>query len=236
MTEYEKLIQRLKEIKRSGYIKTHRTGDTGIGKTLEDLLGIEENNIPGPNVAMLELKSARKSSTSMLTLLTKAPLPRGTNRLLRERFGYPSSRFPTQRELHTTVSALKFNKLKGKRTFKLTVRQDGVLLVAASGGTVGYWDRETLRAAFTKKYPRTMLYVKAQTKGSGANEEFHFNEAWILGGFGFDSFADLLRAGKIHVDIRLGHYPNGKRHDHGTAFRVSPSNQELCFQQRERIM
>jgi len=31
-----------------GFIKTHRTGYTGIGKTLEDLLGIIENNISGP--------------------------------------------------------------------------------------------------------------------------------------------------------------------------------------------
>ncbi|MCK4829386.1 hypothetical protein KA005_77395, partial [bacterium] len=67
MITYLELIKRLHSIKEMGYIKTHRSGNTGIGKTLEDLLGITENNIPGPNAAMIELKSARKNAKSMLT-------------------------------------------------------------------------------------------------------------------------------------------------------------------------
>jgi len=60
-------------------VRTHRSGNTGIGKTLEDLLGIEENNIPGPDGAMIELKSSRKSATSMMSLFTKSPLPKSAN-------------------------------------------------------------------------------------------------------------------------------------------------------------
>ena len=33
--------------------KTHRKSDTGIGKTLEDLLGIKENNIASPNFRVI---------------------------------------------------------------------------------------------------------------------------------------------------------------------------------------
>jgi len=73
MITYPELIERLKAItiKEKGYIKTHRKGNTGIGKTLEDLLGITENNIPGPNTAMIELKSARKNVSSMLNIIHK---------------------------------------------------------------------------------------------------------------------------------------------------------------------
>ena len=53
MITYPELIEKLKEIKEMSYVKTHRAGTTGIGKTLEDLLGIKENNIPGPNAAMI---------------------------------------------------------------------------------------------------------------------------------------------------------------------------------------
>ncbi|HOV22326.1 MAG TPA: MvaI/BcnI family restriction endonuclease [bacterium] len=35
MKEYFLLIEKLQEIKEKGYIKTHRKGNTGIGKTLE---------------------------------------------------------------------------------------------------------------------------------------------------------------------------------------------------------
>jgi hypothetical protein len=46
----ETLIQRLREIKAMGWIISARQGNVGgIGNTLEDLLGIEENNLPIPN-------------------------------------------------------------------------------------------------------------------------------------------------------------------------------------------
>ena len=48
MKSYGQILKALKEAKKLGYTKTHRKGPTGIGKTIEDLLGIPENNIPGP--------------------------------------------------------------------------------------------------------------------------------------------------------------------------------------------
>jgi hypothetical protein len=75
MIGYNELIEKLKRIKEAGWIRTHRAGNTGVGKTLENLLGIRENNIPGPNAAMIELKAARKNASSMLTLFTKSPSP-----------------------------------------------------------------------------------------------------------------------------------------------------------------
>jgi len=38
------LKKELRRIKKLGFVPTHRTGDTGIGKTLEDLLNIKEGN------------------------------------------------------------------------------------------------------------------------------------------------------------------------------------------------
>ena len=46
----DELISRLNEIKNMGWVKNAREGNCGgIGNTLEDLLGIEENNLPIPN-------------------------------------------------------------------------------------------------------------------------------------------------------------------------------------------
>jgi len=127
MRGYNKLIQRLRAIKKMGYVKTHRAGNTGIGKTLEDLLGIKENNIPGPNAAMIELKSARKNATSMLTLFTKSPLPPGVNSILLERFVYESSN--GKKRLETTVNAKEFNTIKGKPRFKIEIEKDRINLI-----------------------------------------------------------------------------------------------------------
>lgn len=54
------LITKLKEISAIGFIPSARKGNHGgIGNTLEDLLGIEENNLPIPNAAEWELKAQR---------------------------------------------------------------------------------------------------------------------------------------------------------------------------------
>jgi hypothetical protein len=43
LRSYDRLLERLREISARGWIATMRTGDTGIGFTLETLLGIEAN-------------------------------------------------------------------------------------------------------------------------------------------------------------------------------------------------
>ena len=66
MKGFNVLVDRLNEISNQ-WIYSNRTHDTGIGKTLEDLLGIKENNFPWPNGEKVELKSIRKDSSSMIT-------------------------------------------------------------------------------------------------------------------------------------------------------------------------
>jgi len=235
MIGYLELIEKLKAIKEMGYVKTHRTGTTGVGKTLEDLLGIVENNVPGPNAEMIELKSARKNVGSMLTLFTKSPLPRKANSVLLQRYGYESARGNKRKELHTTVNATGYNQLKGIPGFKIEIHEDRIDLVDVQNEILGYWDKETLKTYFERKLPK-LLYVKAEAKGRGSDEEFWFNEAWLLSGFNFNNFLNLLREGTILVDIRIGQYPDGRPHDHGTGFRVFPDKLDLCFERRERIM
>ncbi len=235
MLTYDQVVLKLRQIKAMNFVKTHRIGNTGIGKTLEDLLGIDENNIAGPDAEMMELKSARKNASSMLTLFTKAPLPPKANSVLLRKFGYPSKKGNKKKELHTTVNAISYRNLKGKKGFKIKVKKNRVELVSAKSEILGYWDKETLKNSFEKKLPR-LMYVKAEARGRGLQEEFWFNEAWILKEFNFENFLKLLKNGIILVDIRIGQYPNGKPHDHGTGFRVLPDKLELCFSHRKQII
>lgn len=232
---FHESIKKLKSIKEMGYVKTHRTGNTGIGKTLEDLLGITENNVPGPNAAMIELKSARKNISSMLTLFTKSPLPPKANSTLLGSFGYSSTKKEGTKRLEITVNAMNYNQLKGRLGFKIDIQKDRINLIDINEEILGYWDKETLKASFERKLPK-LLYVKAETRGTGSNEEFWFSEAWLLSGFSFGNFLKLLREGTILVDIRIGQYPDGRSHDHGTGFRVFPDRLDLCFSHRERII
>ena len=73
----EDLIEALREIRARGFVPCARVGNHGgIGNTLEDLLGIEENNLPIPNAAEWELKTQRLKTASLTTLFHMEPSPR----------------------------------------------------------------------------------------------------------------------------------------------------------------
>lgn len=115
----------LRELSEKGWIQSNRSHNTGIGKTLEDHLGITENNIALPDFGVMELKSQRLNTLSMMTLFTKSP--EGiTNAEIRERFGYPDPEFPKIKILHQTISSGKINGMG----FQATVdEKQGKLLI-----------------------------------------------------------------------------------------------------------
>ncbi len=238
LRQFEDIVNDLRRIKKQGYHKTVRSGNTGVGATLESLLGIKENNIAGPNGDQTELKSKRKKSAGMLTLFTKSPSPRGVNRKLVEYYGKPSSEHHNQKILHTTVDAHDFNSLYEKPGFKISMLPDAIKLVHKipyANIPTPYWTKKSLEDRFTTKYPRRLLYVRADSRGTGTNEEFFFNEAYVLSGFSFKKFLNLLAARIIYVDIRIGTRDDGKIHDHGTGFRLDVNNLDQCFSTRHKI-
>ena len=231
-------IREYKKIKEMGWIKTHRSGPTGIGKTLEDLLGIEENNIDGPDFGEYELKSCRINSQSMLTMFTKTPQPPRSNTYLREKYGYSSNVYNNdEKVLHSTLTAARFVPIAdtGK---KLRIICDNEKISIASESEIEnvFWDKESLRKAFEKKYKNKFIYAKAKNRGTGATEEFNFIEAYEVSGFDYDAMIKLLEDGKIFVDLRIGQYPDGRTHDHGTGFRIRESDQHLLFKINKRIV
>lgn len=238
MEEYKDLLNRLKEISKIGYVRTHRAGNTGVGKTLEDLLGIKENNIPGPNGRFIELKSARKNSNTMLTLFTKSPEPAKINTKLLEIFGYDKG---MQKILHVTLKAQKYTPINGKPTMKIGIEEDKLTILLHPSiqprypDIKPYWSKDTLKKVFERKLPK-LLYVKADSKCKGKDEEFWYNEAWLLAGFDFTNFINAISEGWIVIDIRIGRYNNGRVHDHGTAFRIRQDKLESCFNVREKIL
>ena len=73
----EELIEKFKEIYAKGWILNKRGNNDGaVGNTLEDLLGIPENNLPIPNAAEWELKAQRAATSSLLTMFHMEPSPR----------------------------------------------------------------------------------------------------------------------------------------------------------------
>src|SRR3989338_9389968 len=224
------LKKKLKNIKALGFVKTHRKGDTGIGKTLEDLLGIKENNIPLPDIGEIaELKAYRRSASSMLTLFTLEPQPKGgdRDRILLDNFGYSKRENGRPKELHSTLSCKRYN----NQRLKLKVEKDKVRVVGKGKRLNIYWDMEDLRIKFEAKLP-ALVYVLADTKIINGDECFHFNEAYLLEYFDFEHFKRMIKKDAIVADFRMYYRPDGSVRNHGTGFRVKIRQLYNCFEQK----
>lgn len=239
MVTLDDFITRFIKVKSMGWIKTHRRGNTGIGKTLEDLLGIEENNIQGPDFGIYELKSTRKHSTSMLSIFTKSPEPPRSNELLRQKYGYSSSAYDNnEKVIHSTLNASSFTPIANTGdSLKVTSFRDRIYIESKINGIENiYWSQGELRKKFEQKLGKQLVYVMADSKGTGNNEKFWFNKAYLLSGFNWKSFVQLLEKGKIYIDIRIGQRVDGRIHDHGTGFRLQQRDFDLLFTQREKLV
>ena len=238
----QEFIDSYKIICNQGWIKTHRSGPTGIGKTLEDLLGIPENNYDQPDFGNYELKSARINSNSMLTLFTKTPKPRGASNTLRNTFGYyRSSHSNNEKILHATLSADKFVMIADTgNQLKVHCDPNKITIIDKDQNEFGYWSREDLQKAFEKKYKNKLVYARAHSRGAGEQEEFKFVEAYKLSGFDYNTFVSLIEQGRIYIDLRIGQYHNGDKkgqtHDHGTAFRIKEKDHPKLFRIKDRIV
>lgn len=229
-----KLKKELIRIQRLGFIKTHRVGDTGIGKTLEDLLGIKENNIPLHDInGVAELKAYRKNAKSMLTLFTLEPLPKGgdRDRMLLNNFGYSKRDNNRLKELHSTLLCKKYN----NQSLRLTLAKDKIRVQGKNKKLNIYWDIKSVEKKFNDKLP-ALVYVLAKTKEIKKKEFFHFNEAYLLSGFDFKLFKKMIRKDEIVVDFRMYYRPNGSIRNHGTGFRVKTNKLYDCFSSKIKLL
>ncbi|OGZ63347.1 MAG: hypothetical protein A3C58_02560 [Candidatus Staskawiczbacteria bacterium RIFCSPHIGHO2_02_FULL_34_10] len=225
------ITQSLKELSKKGWIKSNRSHNTGIGKTLEDHLNITENNIALPDFGVMELKSQRFDTLSMMTLFTKSP--EGiTNTEIRKRFGYPDKEFPKIKILHQTISGGKRNAM-GFQT-KIDEKK-GKLLILKKGELLGYYSLTFLKQKAIEKIGNGLILVRAQTKKIRRNEYFHYKDAYFLKEIDPTKFLAHSK-----YDIRLGVYHSGKNvgkpHDHGSAFRLTEKSLPLLFKIHKKIL
>lgn len=242
-----KMIARFREVKSMGYIPSHRTSDTGIGKTFEDCVGVAENNINAPDLFGFEIKAHRENSSSYVTLFTKKPsFPNDANSVLNAKFGTPYPNNPTLNSLHTSMFANKGNTYMGKYSFQLCVDQEAkkILIQVSdlqSGNildkSVGYTFEEIEETLKNKL--ENLFYVSAKRQKSGGTELFLFHKADVYMCPSIERFINLLQEGAIMYDIRIGSYKSGanygKAHDHGSGFRILPQSLGKLFTYHEEV-
>lgn len=232
--DLDTLKKELQRIKKLGFVLTHRVGDTGIGKTLEDLLHIKENNIPLHDIAgVAELKAYRRNAKSMLTLFTLEPFSKGGNRdrMLLDNFGYSKRANGRSKELHSTLSCKRYN----NQSLRLSVAIGKIRVQGKNRRLNIYWDMNLVQKKFSDKLP-ALVYVLADAKEIKGREHFYFNEAYLLIGFDFELFKKMVKKDQIVVDFRMYYRPDGSVRNHGTGFRIKIRKLYSCFRNKERLV
>jgi len=254
------LIEKLKEIKKMGWIKTQRPGNDGaVGNTLEDLLGIAENNLPIPNAAEWELKAQRKNTASLTTLFHLEPSPQAAqivSKILLPNYGWPHKEAGKkykngEKSFRSTTNAINYT----DRGFKIIIdrdfekvkfsfnpekidknKHDGWVSDLKENFLIReldpepYWGfKDLMYKAGTKL--KNAFYVLAENKYIEKDEYFYFSDVYILKEFSFDSFLKCLEEGCILID-----YDARTGHNHGTKFRIKQNIWPKLYKSVEKII
>lgn len=224
------LVERLTALKQRGYVESLRRGNTGIGYTLETLLGVQENNLMLPDLGDIEIKTHRRETNSLITLFT---FNRGAWRLPQvdviNTYGYVDTK--GRQALYCLVSGTPNN-----QGFFLRIEGNGITLHNVSRAFVAQWQGQVLIERFREKMP-ALAFIQADTRRNSSNkEEFWFNEAHLLTNPNVDNFLSLVETGHIVIDLRMHLRPNGAVRNHGTGFRIDERYLHLCFSDRELLI
>lgn len=247
------LISKFKEIAAMGWIRNARRGNQGgIGNTLEDILGIKENNLPIPNAAEWELKTQRLNSASLTTLFHIEPSPRALRfvpQVLLLKYGwahkeagkrYQKNEMSFRQTIH--------GQSRSDRGFMVAIdRKEQKVLISFSAKGVDprhenwlrsvekrvglgelkpkpYWGFNDLEHKAGTKLLNT-FFVQAETKKEHGAEYYKYSKVIVLQKFSFQKFLKALEEGKVFVDFdaRTGH-------NHGTKFRMPQDCLPLLYE------
>lgn len=224
------LLDKFEIIRQSGWYESRRKGNTGIGKTFEDLLEKVEDNRDEPDFYDIEIKTHDENTGSMLTLFTKSPTnPRGANTFLRENFGNYDEF--GNKILHQTVSSTqRTDSQLYDFDFQVSVdwntRRVYILVFDKLGNLVDdhvFWSFEDLHVQLEKKLKKIAIVIGNKKEESG-KVYYKYNNIQLVTGLNIDRLILAIENGDIKIDIRIGAYKSGvkkgKTHDHGTGFRI----------------
>ncbi len=224
------LLKKLKDISDGGPIPTVVAGDTGVGMTLEDALGIPPNSSKKPDYKGIELKASRtaarnKKGKNRVNLFAQVPdwsiSKLKSSAEILDTYGYISNEGMLR--LYCTVTSQSPN----AQNLILNVDFDSEILreQAHTGGQVlevVAWKFEKLRSRLLEKHPET-FWVKALTKRSSGVEHFHYVEAIHTRSPNTEALPVLIDDGTITFD-HTSKRDKGRVTEHGPFFKIWPGD------------
>ena len=229
----KEIKKRLISLKNKGFVPSQRKGSGSVGHTLEQELGLSENNLAIPDISgRVELKATRRQSNSMITLFT---LDRDAWKLHQreviKKYGYIDRK--NRQALQSRVSCSQCNSRNLK--IKLDKTQQKTHLYHNSGDLLATWSIYTIIGKFESKL-KNLLIVFADTQCVHGKESFLFNKAYLLKKTSPECFLKAFENSQIAVELRMYLEPEGSVRNRGTAFRIKESDMIHLYKHKQQIL
>ena len=237
----EKLKRNFEDIQEMGYIKSVANNNTtsGVGLTIEHLLGKKADNLPMPDYYGIELKAKTNNSKKLVELFRLNPKGNSNYEMKRLYDLYGQTDSKNIKRFSGIVKTNDMRSMGGNYLFYLNVNfQERKLNLFINDtnykiiDTSTYWDFESIEKSLYRKL-NYLAYFKADCKNIDGDFYFKYTEMTIYKLRSFDVFIELLRRGRILVNFTVDIYHSGKKegqmHDHGTFFSISEDDLDKLF-------
>lgn len=224
----------------SDWIPSELLADTGIGRTVETLLGIPMNDSKQPDYKGIELKSKREKAKVRSNLFTQSPnwnLSRyKSSKAIVERYGYIPEGY-NHKALHVTLSALKPNQqgmglnvdygkaLLEANEYRMTPNDKGIY---DKLNDISVWELMQLHDRLLTKHHET-FWIDVDSMVRGNQEYFRVTTIEHTKNPIPSQFDVLLEQGKITVDFLLCRNSGGDTY----SFKIGQKDRHLLFPNSE---
>ena len=230
------LFDEFRRIRNLGWIKTMRSGPTGVGYTFEKLLNIPENTLPLPDYCNIEIKTHRDISTSNICLFSYDPVGSYSYEIkhIYDTYSYASVKYPSQKVFNATIYCHIKKRMPCDCKFSLQIdyNEERVFLVVHDSKNDllekdAYWSFSEIKKKLYDKL-QYLAYISADSRYIDGVEYFYYKSIRFYKLKSFDTFIKLLDSCKISVSFRIG----GRKvqdfpwqiDNHGTSFSIKSYN------------
>ncbi len=224
------------EIKNLGYVKSINEDNSGIGLTLEKLLGKKIDNFPLPDYKnTFEIKAKLAYSKTPIHLFKLTPDGNSfleTKRIL-EKYGYYQMTSKKYKVFNGQINSKKYNKI-GYYYFSINVnyKNERVEVIVKDKNqkvidSSTYWPFDKLENALIRKLKYLIIvYVWSTSKNKETYYKYYRYNIFKLSNF--INFIHLIDIGIVSITFSIDYYKNSARygqvHDHGTSFDIGIDN------------
>jgi hypothetical protein len=231
LIEEKRVTQKLKEPIELDSIQPHNKSSNG--RTLEDYLGISENNKQNSDLGFYEVKTTSRTNT-YIKLFTKTPIrsilfERSVIKYLTRKYGKQQDdklSFYCKIELNSKISYNGYEIYYVLIEDKLIVyfEKENIILDEIS------WSITDLKSILIRKMPNLIHTTTTKLK-----DTYIYHNSNVYDDLNINNFMDLLYNGDIIIDFNVHQRDDGKLKDHGCGFLLHKDKLKSLFDVNRKV-